>query len=134
MYWIFGAAPAITLEAQEAAEPLGFQGQLFTMVFTLGGVVACLLFAVFLYRRFMQQRMGSQNQGSIIKVVERRNLSPKSILYIVEVRSKTLLVSESPTGVVNLGEVPAALEELPEEPQAYSFTSILKRKFQSLKL
>jgi flagellar biogenesis protein FliO len=52
--------------------------------------------------------MGSS--GRMVNVIERRALSPKTMLYVVEIGNKKVLISESQLEVRTL----ANYEELPE--------------------
>jgi flagellar biogenesis protein FliO len=52
------------------------------------------------------------NSGRSIKILERRPLSAKSILYIIEVEGKKILVSESQFEVRTLSPVDEQMKNL----------------------
>ena len=73
-----------------------------------------LVFLVFM-TFWILKRLGKGNfkmgAGRTINVIERRALSPKSMLYIVEIEKKKILIAESQLEVRTL----ASFEESPEE-------------------
>ena len=68
----------------------------------------------------MQGRMEQMNVSSTIKILEQRNLSPKSVLYIVEVYNKHILIGESAAGVAPISEFPIEGER--------SFQELMEKK------
>jgi flagellar biogenesis protein FliO len=64
------------------------------MLVTLLALVI-LVFATFWILRRLGKGKFKSGSGHTIKVVERRALSPKSMLYIVEIGNKKVLISES---------------------------------------
>lgn len=79
------------------------------MLVTLLGLVV-LVFATFWILRRLGKGKFKMGSGNTINVLERRTLSPKSILYIVQIGNKKVLISESQLEVRAL----TSLEELPE--------------------
>ena len=62
-------------------------------------------------------RMGGKGQfkmgsGRSINILEKRALSPKSILYIVEIGSKKVLISESQVEVRTLTTIAESSDEV----------------------
>ena len=74
------------------------------MLATLGLLVAALLGASWFVKRMMNTRVQQMNSSSLIKVTERRSLSPKTVIYLLEIQGKTLVVGETPAGLSKLGE------------------------------
>lgn len=92
-------------KAQEAPESLHvpmpdeiqmptYEGAFTKMILTLVGLVALIFITVWLLRRLTQGKIGSFGKKHI-NIIERKPLSPKTILYIVEVDGKQILVAES---------------------------------------
>jgi flagellar biogenesis protein FliO len=79
------------------------------MLVTLIGLVI-LVFATFWVLKRMGKGKFKMGSGRTINVIERRALSPKSMLYIVEIGNKKVLISESQLEVRTL----TAFEEHPE--------------------
>jgi len=71
-----------------------YEGAFVRMLFTLLGLVALVVATLWILRRIGkgQFKLGS---GRLIHVVEKRALSPKTMLYIVAIGNKKILISES---------------------------------------
>jgi len=65
------------------------------MIFFLVGLLILVFVVFFLFKRFSHSRMQHNNHFRMIKVLERRPISPKSILYLVEIGGKKVLLAES---------------------------------------
>lgn len=85
-------------------EGTSFFTALINMILVLAGLVALLYLAAFLMRKLRDSQTAGLNQTSDIVILERRGLSPKGAIYLVEVKGKQFLIGESPTGLVNLSE------------------------------
>jgi flagellar biogenesis protein FliO len=79
------------------------------MLLTLLGLGVLIFLTVWLLRRLSQGRLKNMNLGRGIKILERRPLSAKSILYLIEVRGKQVLIAESQVEVRAL----TSIEEIP---------------------
>lgn len=89
-------------ESQEKADP--FLGEFLNMLATLGFILAVAVLAAFFLKRFLQSRQEIANVESLIKIKERRLLSPKSVLYLLEVEERSILVAESAQGLVAVAD------------------------------
>ncbi len=122
----FAPAPesAPTLQEEPAPEPTqaspaplpsskemtnSYENAFVRMLVTLLGLVL-LVFATFWILRRLGKGKFKMGSGNSINVLERRALSPKSMLYIVQIGNKKVLISESQLEVRGL----TSLEELPE--------------------
>lgn len=76
-------------------EPVSYQGAFVKMMLTLFGLIVLIIISVWMLRRLSHGRMKQMNSGRAIKILERRPLSAKSILYVIEIHGKKMLVSES---------------------------------------
>lgn len=76
--------------------------EFFKMMFMLGLIISFLLLILYFFRRMMNARVEQLNTSSLIKIVERRGLSPRTTLYIIEVSGKELIFAESNNGVTAL--------------------------------
>jgi flagellar biogenesis protein FliO len=72
-----------------------FKSVFFKMLFTLIALVILIVVSFYFFKRFSKMKFSSQNQNSNIKIIEKRVLSPKSILYLIEADGKKSLISES---------------------------------------
>lgn len=76
-----------------------FYGQFMKMLGTLGLLIAVMLLASRSLKRMLDTRVQGLNDNSLIKVLEKRPLSNKSFLYLVEIEGKTFVVGESMNSV-----------------------------------
>jgi len=75
------------------------------MIATLLGLIILIILSVWMLRRISQGRFSSFNSQKGIKILEKRPLSAKSMLYLVEVRGKKVLISESQFEVRRLADI-----------------------------
>lgn len=74
------------------------------MLIMLGGLIILLLAANWYVKRLGSQRDQKTNVESVIKIIEKRSLSPRSVVYLLEVDGKSILVGETPHGLIRLSE------------------------------
>ncbi len=86
-----------------------YEGAFIRMLVTLLGLVA-LVFATFWILRRLGKGKFSLGSGRSINILEKRALSPKTMLYLVEMGNKKVLISESQLEVRAL----TSLEEVPD--------------------
>jgi len=83
------------------------------MFWALGALVVLIFITVWMIKRLTKIRLTQFNRFSKIKIIEKRSLSPKSILYLVEIGGRRFFLSESQLEVRNLETLPH-LTEIPE--------------------
>lgn len=105
-----------------------FYVEFFNMLATLGLVIAIILIAAWLLRRLLNTRLEQINTTSIIKIVERRALSPKSAVYLLEIYDKIMVVAETQNGITQLGEFSIPPEAEISKKNPLSFEKILEKK------
>ncbi len=75
------------------------------MWITIAAALVLLFVTLWLLRRFKTGHFKGFNSGSsTLNIVERRTLSPKTMLYIVEINNKRILISESQVEVRTLSQ------------------------------
>jgi flagellar biogenesis protein FliO len=84
------AADEESLKATES-----YEYAFFKMLATLGILIIFLVLSFWALRKLAQGRLRQINQGSSIKILQRRALSNKSTLYLLEFEGKQILISES---------------------------------------
>lgn len=72
------------------------------MVIMLAITVAFLILTVYILKKIIKSRSHLANQNHAIKILEKRALSPKSTIYLLEVENEKVLVSESQLEVRSL--------------------------------
>ncbi|MBN2479579.1 MAG: flagellar biosynthetic protein FliO [Parachlamydiales bacterium] len=80
---------------QASMPQVEFKSTFMKMIFILTLLVALIFFTFWIFRRLMKTKIEQANLTKNIKVIERRTLSPKSILYLIEIDGKKVLISES---------------------------------------
>jgi flagellar protein FliO/FliZ len=102
----FTRPPAPNIEMQQETAPTQNQpeeyGSAFVkMLIALAALFVIVIFVVWLLKSFARGRF-SRVSSRHIEIIERRSLSPKSILYLVEVDGARILVAESQLEVRSL--------------------------------
>lgn len=106
-----------------------FFDELMSMLFTLGLLVALLLAISWFVKRMQSTRIQSGNSNSRIKILEQRQISPKTILYIVHIEDKALLIADSVNGVTQLTEFPLSINLNENAPSEQSvFDRLMQKK------
>lgn len=120
------------METHEEKQNDRFWSEFLNMLATLGMIIGVILIAAWFLRRLLNTRLEQINISSSIKITERRSLSPKTALYLLEVNDKAILIAESQNGVTLLSqfspESGSSPEEAPPETNPSSFTKILESK------
>jgi flagellar protein FliO/FliZ len=98
------------LEKQGDGTSGHFMSQLMSMVSSLLLVLAILLVLAWVLRRMVHTRVEQANVTSVVKVIERRVISPKATLYLLDVFGKRLLIGETHAGLVRLADLPSSVE------------------------
>lgn len=92
---LMAEAPAPGQPDQIPAPPT-YEHALGKMLLTLFGLIVLIFLTLWVIRRLSAGRFSQQMKDSrAIKILEKRALSAKSVLYLVEVGDKRLLLSES---------------------------------------
>lgn len=78
-----------------AEAPVSYKGAFIKMILTLLGIIVLIVISVWMLRRISSGRMKQMNFGRSIKVLERRPISAKSVLYLVEIEGKKVVIAES---------------------------------------
>lgn len=87
-----------------------FQGKFMNMILILVLLIGFMILASWSLKRMMKSRLTQINQNSLIKVLETRQLSPKSTLYLVDIEGKTFLIGESPSSLSHLATLDAHVD------------------------
>ncbi len=71
-------------------------------IVVLVGLLVLIILTVWMFRRISNGRIRGMNVLKSVKILEKRPLSPKSMLYLIEVGGKQVLIAESQLEVRNL--------------------------------
>ncbi len=91
-----------------------YEGAFLKMILTLLVLVVGIIGTIWFMRRLAGGRFGSTG-GRSIKVLEKKPLSPKTMLYVIEVQGKQAVISESQLEVKTLMSLPERSEEIEEQ-------------------
>ena len=104
-----------------AAHRSHYWNEFVNMLTMLFFIVAFIVLTGWFLKRIMRSRLRQANSSNTIKILEKRNLTPKSAVYLLEVHGRTILVSESADGIQYLTEFsPGSQTEAQTEAQAES--------------
>lgn len=78
----------------------------FKMLLTFGALILLLFGTYWFLKRMIRQRALRGSGTNEIRVLERKMLSPKTMLYLVEVENKKILIAESHLEVRRLDVTP----------------------------
>ena len=67
----------------------------FKMICALALLVALMVLSAYVLRRLIQRRLQRSSSKPAIHVLEKKMLSPKTMLYLVEVEHRKVLIAES---------------------------------------
>jgi len=113
----------ISVENPPETTSEGFFFEFLRMMFMLGILLGLLLLVSWFLKRMLNTRMEQINTSSPIKILDRRNLSPKTVIYVIDVHGKRSVIAESPNGVTYIGD----LNMKSEEDKDRSFESYLNK-------
>lgn len=86
----------------EAPPETNFYSEFFYMLLMLSVLIGIVMLISRLLKKILNTRIDQANAGSSIKVLERRPLSPRTHLVLIELHGKKMLLAETPTTVVPL--------------------------------
>ncbi len=72
-----------------------YEATFIKMLITLGGLLALVFFTIWILKKISNGRFGSLGTHKKIIVLEKKPLSPKTLLYLIELDGKKILISES---------------------------------------
>ncbi len=103
-----------------------FFSEFINMLTTLGLIVALILIATWFLKKMVSSRIQQLNTTSEIKIVERRNLTPKTSLYLLDIKGKGFILAESANGVTSLGSFD--LNDVEKAQPQQTFKEVMKDK------
>ena len=82
-------------ELTQDYKPMEFKWAFLKMLFWLVILVGFFFVTLYMFKKLSHSRLDTINQHKMIKVLEKRALSPKTVLYLVEYENKKALIGES---------------------------------------
>lgn len=92
-----------------------YQKAFYRMFGLMIGIIALIALTFWLMRKFMHAKIRQANESKSIKILEKRIISPKSVLYLIEAEGKKVLISESQQEVRAIHSLNETNELIPQE-------------------
>lgn len=92
-------------------ESQDFYSQFIHMLVILGLLVGFLILATWFMKWLQTSRLQGSNRAGLIKILESRQLSPRSAVHFIEILNKGIIIGESHAGLVRLAEMPLDSDE-----------------------
>lgn len=105
-----------------------FFTELLNMLSVLGIVIVVILATAWFLKRILNTRMQQINTISPIKILERRALTPKTTIYLIEINGKGIALAESQNGASLLAEFDNLPPLSESSKEASAFDKILEDK------
>ncbi|WP_213318464.1 flagellar biosynthetic protein FliO [Chlamydiifrater volucris] len=86
--------------------PLNMRSELFKMLFSLVILLGAFGVCIWAFKKLLRNKTSRLGSSSAIKILDKRALTPKSSIYLVEVANKVLILSESNDSISLLSEFP----------------------------
>ncbi len=106
-----GETPLISPQDQPPLPIEDYGAAFFKMIMMLLSILAIVILTVWIIKRWGHGRIGRFKDKQTIHILEKRVLSPKTILYVVEIEGAQLLVAESQLEVRQLHQWQVPIEE-----------------------
>jgi flagellar protein FliO/FliZ len=83
------------IEVTQPEEKISYEYAFIKMILILAALLASIFLSIWLFKRFARMRISNMNPLRNIKILERRPLSPKTMLYLIQISGKHVVISES---------------------------------------
>lgn len=93
-------------EKQELPREDNFRHEFVNMLMTLGAIITVLLLVSYLLKRMANTRIQQMNESSEIKILERRSITAKTAVYLLDIKGSQYALVESHNGLLLLPNVP----------------------------
>ncbi|MGA8165139.1 MAG: flagellar biosynthetic protein FliO [Waddliaceae bacterium] len=105
-------SPAFERELKRAEEEgdSRFFEEFMNMLLYLGITVALIVVFMWILKRMLAGRVDQVNATSSIKILERRPLTQKTSIYILQIYGKVIAVADSINGITVLSDLPGSGE------------------------
>ena len=104
MFKLILAAVDVNVQVPAAETLPSYEGAFLKMAITFVAVIVGIIATIWVMRRLLGGRLGGVSSQSI-KIIDRRALSPKTMLYVIEVDGKQAVIAESQLEIKRLMEL-----------------------------
>lgn len=105
-----------------------FFTELLNMLAVLGIIIVIILSTAWFLKRILNTRIQQMNTVSPIKILERRALTPKTTIYLIEINGKGIALAESQNGASLLAEFDNLSNPNEGSKEVSAFDKILEDK------
>ncbi|MBM3198618.1 MAG: hypothetical protein FJZ58_05120 [Chlamydiae bacterium] len=92
----FKTLPLLAVDEASPTEQMpSYEGTFFRMILMLVGLLSFVLLTIWALKKLSHGRFGSLGTQKRIVIVEKKSVSPKTLLYLIELDGKKILLSES---------------------------------------
>ena len=77
-------------------------GEFFKMLLILAALITLMYFIAWYMKRMTTVRIDQYNDSSSMKILERRQVSQRTTLFLMEIEGEKIVMAETPTSVVQL--------------------------------
>lgn len=98
-------AKQTTPEVVESAPIPSYESTLIKMLLTLGGLLLLVFLTIWALKKISHGKFGGFGSQKKINIIEKKPLSPKTLLYLIELEGKKILISESQVEVRSLSAI-----------------------------
>lgn len=90
------APPSVESESVSLMnDTLSYENMFIKTILALVGLLLVIFFGIWILRKLSSSRSKQINLLKSVKILEKRPISPKSMLYLIEVAGRKILISES---------------------------------------
>jgi len=135
---LFNKIEADEVQAAENLQKMDYGSDFLRMAVVLIILVGFAIFSAWFIKKILKSRMHHINQSKGIKILEKRTLSPKSCLYLINVLGKGVVIAETPHGIHPITELNMDAEtellfstETMDKKSRFSFQEMLSKKLKT---
>ncbi len=89
------AEKTLNEEVSQEYKPVEYKWAFLKMLFWLAVLIFFFILTFYMLKKMSHSRITAANQNKKIKILEKRALSPKTAIYLVEYENKKILIGES---------------------------------------
>ena len=82
-----------------------YESAFIKVIFFLIGLLVFVFAVFFIFKKFSSSRIKHSNHFRTIKLLEKRAISPKSMLYLIEIGGRKILLAESQLEIRNISNL-----------------------------
>lgn len=94
--------PELMMVPESSHEEGRFMAEFWKVLMALGGMIAALFFLSWSAKKLLQSQVEQTNETNAIKVIQKRPLSTKTTVYLLEIEGRSVVMAESTNGVTLL--------------------------------